>query len=1127
MGRTLFLLLLLTSVLGAVQDGEPAAPVLDPAHAARDAAQVALSEGRLLDANRHLRRALEVAPFDPDLILLVLGTLEGDEDARLLWSHAWYDAVADAQGRARPGPAARALASSTHPAAIAAARAAAVGELVAFAAEHQKSARRKPDELLVADWARRLALELAGRSPALTRAWNKQLAPILTVPVGFHDPLLKALERVLNSALSGGDTGLAMRAARNLSGLAVQGSFKDLKGPRPRGMDSLRAKAAKGLARAREQLLRDVGQPWTVEQLEWLDSDEGEAFTRGHRSFAMPGVAVSPRGWYRVETDCGFETLLGVAETIEAHHERLAGWYGTDPFVDRPGTVRVVPEANGLESEGAPFWWAGGFQGGDTTVMRFAQGNIEGLGHGLTHELTHRFDGAVYPGQPAWLTEGKAVWTGSAYGHSSDAEFVPNHVSFGTIEGVFVKGWGGLAKLSELIEGKLEDYRDNYSVGYSLYVYLNTWEVDGRRLFQERLQRFMEEGRRTKLDARAFFEACFCDGKQGRPEDLEAFIPGWAEFLRGFYWKSRAEWTSRYTGKVPPAGKQPWVYDEPTWTWQRHRSEPWFGQDQARVAGRLLLDAGKDADAVRALIWSVAVDGREPRSLRWLAEVLPGLKRAGSAWVAASELRFPLWPARQPAPFVPKRLPRTRALLAALEAAATDYTGRGQVLAGAALAADHDRLARWLGAPEMGPRVESAASLRHPFDRGARPLGDAGWREDELVGYDKERVAGLWYAAPSGDLYVGRRKPRSGTGRFDRGGGGVAFTRSEVYLLPGTYRLRTRVQFTTSHASGVVVIGYQRRDLGLRFGISGGDYMYAVGENEEEPEFKSMGWSLSGMWERDGALGGSTRGGQVAFERPSTTFELELLVDGASVQAFVNGRRVGTYHTADGRPIEGHIGFATGRGALRFQRPTVQRLDRARLARLGTLEPEGLDLARGTSPSFANLENRPIHGLEPSTNGTLLLWVGMPWQDPDKPGAAFDVESVARRAGSAARSLARAARKDGLTQPIVLALPAAFGDLRDLEQSLLDEFDGDARVRVLPHGFDGRPNAAGSESPDLNKRWLMFVDAAGVVRVCQPYVSLGSGFEGRLGHWLTVFREHGQPARELPAVERHTERDDE
>ena len=356
----------------------------------------------------------------------------------------------------------------------------------------------------------------------------------------------------------------------------------------------------------------------------------------------------------------------------------------------------------------------------------------------------------------------------------------------------------------------------------------------------------------------------------------------------------------------------------------------------------------------------------------------------------------------------------------------------------------------------------------------------------------------------------------------------MAFTRSELYLLPGTYRVRTRVQFTTSYVSGAVVLGYQRRDLSLRFGFNAGDYMYAVGESEEEPEFEAMGWSLSGMWERDGALGGSTRGGGVSFDNPSTTFELELLVDGASLQAFVNGALVGTYHTADGRPIEGHIGVATSRGAVRVQRPVIERLDRSRLARRGALGPEGLDLDLGYAPSFDRLENKPVYGLEPSSNGTLLLWVGMPHSEQDGEGPTFEVEDVLRRAASAARRIARAVEHDALTQPVVLALPAVLGDdaLANVEAEVLSEFEDLSSVRVLAHPFDGRSTVDGFDSPDLNKRWLMFVDAAGVVRVCQPYVAVGQGFEGRLGHWLTVFREHGQPPRELPEVRRASEQDE-
>ncbi len=69
-----------------------------------------------------------------------------------------------------------------------------------------------------------------------------------------------------------------------------------------------------------------------------------------------------------------------------------------------------MPEACGLESEGAPFWWAGGFQSGDLTVLRSAWSDVEGLGRGLTHELTHRFVHFYLPGAPRWLNEGLAKY---------------------------------------------------------------------------------------------------------------------------------------------------------------------------------------------------------------------------------------------------------------------------------------------------------------------------------------------------------------------------------------------------------------------------------------------------------------------------------------------------------------------------------------------------------------------------------------------------------------------------------------------------------------------------------------------------------------------------------------------
>ena len=62
---------------------------------------------------------------------------------------------------------------------------------------------------------------------------------------------------------------------------------------------------------------------------------------------------------------------------------------------------------------------------------------------------------------------------------------------------------------------------------------------------------------------------------------------------------------------------------------------------------------------------------------------------------------------------------------------------------------------------------------------------------------------------------------------------------------------------------------------------------------------------------------------------------------------------------------------------------------------------------------------------------------------------------------------------------------------------------------------------------DDGRRWVMFIDPHGIARAVQPYVSAAAMQEGSLGHWLTVFRDHGQPSiRELPDVVREEDLDE-
>lgn len=1101
----------------------PAPQTPDAASRWIEVARQELAESKNREAVSHLMVALALRPAAPQVLSLLLEASADDADARTLWTIDFLAAAADARGRVKVEAADRER-SAGDPwlAGLVQARVDAVRELVALADERTARGAKAPEELLVARWARRAACDLSRGIPVLEDALGAELDPRFELGASFHEPVIQALERQLASAIADRAPGDAMRLARVLAGLARQAGFEDLQGTPPSGMSKVAETAAQGLARARDLLAKTMGEPWSVEQLEWLTEEEGEAFTREHDSFAHPGIALSPRGWYRIETDCGYETLLGVARTVELHHERLANWYGRDPFVDRPGLVRVVPEAAGLESEGAPFWWAGGFQSGDVTTLRFSCGTIEGFGHGITHELTHRFDGALFPGQPAWLTEGKAVWTGSAFGRSDDEAFVANHGSIGTVEGVFVDGYGDAAKLAELIGGTLEDYRDNYSAGYALYLYLKTREIDGVCIFAERLQSFMRECGSTKRTPMDFFVERFCDGAQGRPAGFEAFSSAWATWIAGFYWKDRKPWTQIYTEAVPDAGAQGFVYDEPTWTWAHARAEPYFGDGQARLAGELLLELGRSKDAVRALVWALAVDGAEPALLSGLAAALESLGVKDAAWVARAELGFPDGIPAAPAPFA-AALARTRAFADALAAAAEACAANDRPLAALALRAERARVAAWTGlrAPEIDvATLSTGGDLLHPFDAPAWHAGTGGWTEDGLTAYEDRRVAHLWYGDEWGDLHVGREKPRTGTGLTDRVAyQRDAFVRTEEYLLPGVYRLRARVQFTTSFVSGAVLIGSTRRDRNIRFGFGAGDVMFAIGESEEEPAFTSMGWSVSGQRERDGALPGSAAGGSFDFGRTQPAFELEILVDGPTARFSIDGKKVAIYHTADGASIEGHVGFATSFGAIRVQNPTLERLDRAATSGFRGFAPAGLELASARAPSFQDLQNRPFDGLPRCPNGTLVLWVAVPALDP---GQTLDVDELIQRVESSARALGESCARDGVPEPIVVAAPALLAPEAKarLAEALARALD--PAPTLLFHHLDGTA-PEGELVPDLNKRWILFVDSSGIVRVAHPFLTNQIEFDANLRHWLRVFRDHGRPARALPPVPRYVE----
>lgn len=1088
----------------------PAADVPAAAVAAElEAGRGALAAKKPLEAARHFARALAARPDDPSILRGLLEASADDADARLLWSAAWYAATADADGRASPDPAtAKLLAAGKAPAALALARAAAAKELSRFVRAAADGAAKAGKSGVAARRAALLFQHVSAPAPATVLAHGKAADEPLAVYVPDVRPTLAALEALVAEGASTASPGFALRAAQVLVALGRQAAFPDLRGPKApdlgaapetgrRAVDQIRAAQAK------------AAKAYTVEELRALDPAARGAFTRDHATWISPGVAVSPEGRYRIETVCGFETLLGTAETVELHHARLVAWYGKDPFTGRQGTVRIVPEHGSLEAEGAPFWWAGGFQGGDTTTVAFSVGNVEGLGHTLVHELTHRFDQAVYPFMPAWLAEGRGVWTAAAYASTLDERFTENHANFGTIESTFIKGYGALDNLKRLLDGTLKDYRDNYPAGYSLFVFLRSWEEGGARPYAPKLEGYMKgllKGRGRPVD---WFVANFCDGKDGRAAKLEDFATVFGTFLKGFYWQSRADWTKRYTARAGKGKASPWVYDKPTWIRDRARAEPWFGQDQARRAADVLFEAGKRREALPAYGWAFERDEWDAAAAARFAELADEAGLKDLAWCVRAEdarVRPESAPAPGPAPFL-GALPKTQALLKAWRDAVDEADAAGAPLAAAVFAADHDRVAAELGLPTLGraapDRFEKGA---HPGDDPPRPLGRRGWVEDGLTDYEEKRVPNLWFATDDGDLHVGREKPRDGTGALDRAlWQRHAFARSEEWVPAGRYVVEGRVFFTTSYFSGAVVVGYRRADRVVRFQFSGGDFLYSLGVNEKAAKLDGINWHLHGRRPRDGGLGGSTAGGTHKFPGERTQFRFAILVDGPEAHAFVDDAWVGSYADLDGLPIEGFVGFAADQGAVQIGRPTVRRLDRSRASGLRLLRDDGLDLTRDGSIVDEALRNRRVRGLPVGERGTLCVFVPPPRKPPETPEEElFEFDGVLE----VARALPELIKAEELPQTWVVALPKGLG-AEKLKQfrATLAENGGDASIVVVEHARRGPLLRYGVEGrPPAPVPTVFLVDPTGFYRTHADFVGRPDRVPEPVRHWARALR---------------------
>ncbi|MCC6672510.1 MAG: hypothetical protein IT458_15705 [Planctomycetes bacterium] len=1087
-------------------DGVPRAALREAPKEGSDAANALrtglelLAKGQRAEAVAPLREALRAHPFAPPILRALLEATAGDPQRQPLWAHRYALALIDEQGRIERKHLG-AFGQDPWPARLAEARAAAVQELARHAATLRPGPAAAGNEVLAA-WARGFAALLTREAPALAarhlpeiESVGRRLPPeparvidalksLCLGPPATTGPLTDAQRAELDRAL---------RAALCLAGMAAQAGFgKDLQGPEPPDTKELARFAREARARLRARIDAEAGEPWTVERLLELDEAGRRAFTQRHRQWSNPATGVSPKGRYRVQTICGFETLLGALQTVELHHERLAGWYGKDPFADQQGLVRIVPDAADLEAEDAPFWWAGGFQSGPVTTLGFAFGTIEGLGRGLTHELTHRFDGTLLPFLPAWATEGRAVWTGKAYGKSEDTEFRARHLDPWYVQGPFVKGYGDPAKLRTLLEGKLDDYRDNYSAGYALYTFLATWEAEERPLFAAPLQRYFANARAAGKDPVGHFVRHFADGKEGRPESFEAFAALFRGFLEGCYQHAFGQpppWMGRYVLALTGKMVDPRITDEPTWTWSRDRAEPWFGQGHARRAAHLLAEAGHRQGALAALALAFATDEWTSADASLQARLLEQQGRRDAAWAVRrrNALQDPREPDPGPAPFA-GALPRVQGLLRLLAEASKACAHSGATAAAAQLAAEERLLAAQLGiAAQAGNPAQALPPLPAGFpaedlDPVPVPWQGHGLAEDGLTGYEERRHAGRWYEAGS-DVHVGRERPKDTSGQLDRYAHQVhAYVRGAAPVEPGAWTFRTRVHFTTSFVSGCLVLGSTRRDRNVRVHFSAGDFQYAIGRKDSAAVTEAVHLRVEGLWPRDGHLPRPAAAVDLKFPQPVSSFLLEAEVDGPRLVVRVDGTQRLVYGTPDRAPIAGTIGLAMGQGAVRLQEPEVQRRDASRL-----FAPD-LDLLDGVSARFEDLLVRPVRGVPLAPHGTILVWVPL-----RKDAPAHARSHALRLAENLRRSWQDALR---YPQRFVFVLPhecpeaERAGLAADLEALGGERLGVVTRRRTAPFGKDP---------------WLLFVDGQGILRAGVE-VFQGAGLAAAVEAWAKQWR---------------------
>ena len=1062
------------------------APKRAEQHPARRAGRAALDAKKFSEARGHFRNVLRDFPTEVGVLLDMVRACADDEDLAALYADRWATAVVDKSGRLAVPRDAKDLASLKD------ALTRQVAKTRAKAA--QDLARAVPAVRGAGRWFKargyaRLFARVTRASRHLERAHGEKVRE----GVQKAAPVLKDLMRAIQKGASrGGPPALRIALGRAIRGLSAQ--MRQTHEGTPQGDAGALLRLAESILRHAESELEDEQmEPLTLAALEAMKPAEIAAFNAKHTNWATPGRSVTPTGRYAIVTACGHGTLLAATRYAEPTHERLAAWFGKSPFKGKQGLIRIVPSAQELEAENGPWWWAGGFQKGSITTIQHSLGTPMDLVRVLAHELTHRFDGVIYPGLPKWLLEGRAVWTGGAFNKIDAKQHVPRFIDGARVNKVGL----GFAKphwFGRLITGTLEDYRDNYTAGHALWVFLSAYDESGQILFAEPLAHWMQSFKARNKITLESFASVFCDGKEGRPDTLDGFLSRFGDFVQGFRVEEPPAWVKTWQ-RWPAGPRMKLITDGPTLVRTRKRERPRFGQDHIREAARVLGALGEGRVALGLLAWAIA---RDQVAAADFDALLPLVRDVGGQEAAASLLVDRERHADAVDPALLGSIERSALLrpvlktfLATLAEGVALRRAQGHDRAAAAWAEEHDRLARWVGVP----RVPAAdPPVRLGAERRSWRLDHLGWLSDKLTGYERYPEPDLWMRSPEGHLIVGTKSLNTAGDELESHEASV-FLRSHRWV-EASYRLRCRVRLLTPFVRGDIVLGHTRPDRNMRVSFLAGRLPRKGEPPARQVRHKRANFSVDTLRPFDQLSANWEQQGVVRFEQENL-FNLIVDVKGPTVEVYVEGTHAAVCSDAEGAPVDGYVGFGARFGAYRVEAATVE--DLVDQTPIRSRMPYRPSLQEPLKPMGRWASNNSFTDLRPSRAGSVVVWVPGGIDQPDKRTTTRIAEGVA--------SVASGLEANHHPGDIALVLPARWTESQRQQVHEAAARQGGDRLRVMQHleGMGGRAPADTRWGEDL---LYLFVGPRGVIRCMRraTWPTWGRTEDGGVNLWYRWMR---------------------